>query len=189
MYSNGSVQPKQYEAMASILLSVSFPLAVFSYMSYREGSVRNAFTSLGLGLDRLTVRTILIGVALFGAIILLEVLLGAFQSATGINLPTNVAGIYSGFPLWFFILTFTLIPFNEEVLFRGFMIPRVGIIVSALVFAILHLSYLSISEFVAAFIYGVLAGYTFKKTGSLYTTIIAHALVNAVAVISLLYIL
>lgn len=186
MESDSMLQMTQYEAIASVLLSVSFPLAVFSYLTYRKGSLRGAITSLGLGRDKLTLRTIIIGAILFGLILILEMSLGAFQSITHINLPSNVSEIYTGFPIWFFILSFTIIPFNEEVLFRGFMVPRIGIIFAAIVFAVMHLEYLSISEFAAAFIYGILAGYTFKKTGSLYTTIIAHALVNAIAVMGLL---
>lgn len=182
LYSYGLLSVTSYEALATISLSISLPLIAISYMIYKCGSFRQVFTDLGLGRDRLTPKNIMIGVMLFLAILLLEIGLYAFQQLTHIQLPTNVAEIYAGFPVWFFILTFTLIPIDEEILFRGFMVPRIGIVLAALIFAILHLSYLSISEFVAAFVYALLAGYVFKRTNSLYTTIIAHALVNALAV-------
>lgn len=186
-YSQGNITIKQYEAYTSIAISLMFPLIVFSYLLYKKGSLKAVFGQVGLGRDKLTYKNIKIGIYLFFAILLLEISLSIFQYITGIKLPTNVQKIYSGMPIWFFMLTFTLIPFDEETMFRGFLVPRIGIIVSALIFAVLHASYLSISELIAAFIYGLLAGYTFKKTGSLYTTIIAHALINALAIIGLVY--
>lgn len=182
LYTYGLISLTSYEALATLSLSISFPLLVISYMVYRCGSFRQVFRDLGLGRDRLTLKNVMIGIMLFLAIILLEIGLYAFQEITHIQLPTNVAEIYSGFPAWFFILTFTLVPIDEEILFRGFLVPRIGIVLAALIFAVLHLSYLSISEFVAALVYALLAGYVFKRTNSLYTTIIAHALVNALAV-------
>ncbi len=186
LYSKGVITSKQYGAYASIAVSLTFPLIVFSYLLRKHGSVKAVFRVLGLGRDKLTYRNIWIGVGLFIAILSIEMLLAVFQIITGIKLPTNVQKIYAGMPIWFFVLVFTLIPFDEETMFRGFLVPRVGIIVSALIFAALHASYLSIAEVIAAFVYGLLAGYTFKKTGSLYTTIMAHALINLVAVIAII---
>ena len=77
-------------------------------------------------------------------------------------------------------------PIDEEILFRGFLVPRVGIVVSALLFAVPHLlTYASLSEFAAAFIFGLLAGYFFRRYKSLYPTILAHALVNLFTILAI----
>ena len=84
----------------------------------------------------------------------------------------------------FLLFSFLVAPINEEILFRGFMVPRIGILASAVLFSVPHLlSYSSVSELIAAFIFGIAAGYAFKKTGSLYPSIIAHALVNLISIL------
>ena len=185
LYAENLITTIQYETYASASLSFGFPLLVFTYLVRRKGGIRNVIRSLGLGRDKLSPRSLYLGILLFVAILALEIGMGVFQQVTNISLPTNVAAIYAGFPIWFFVFTFTIAPFNEEVLFRGFLVPRIGIIFSALIFALFHLSYLSIAELIGAFAYGLLAGYVFKKNNSLYSTILAHALINLLAVVSL----
>ena len=104
-----------------------------------------------------------------------------------ISLPTNVRQLLGGLPAYFFAFAVIVAPIDEEILFRGFLVPRIGIILSALIFGILHfLSYASISEFIAAFVFGLIAGYAFKRTRSLYSTIIPHMLVNLLGILALL---
>ncbi len=185
LYAEGLITQIQYEAYASAAFSFIFPLLVFTYMIRKKGGARQVIRSLGLGREKLTLRNIALGVTLFIAIFAVEIGMGAFEAITNISLPTNIVAIYTGFPLWFFIFTFTIAPFNEEILFRGFLVPRIGIVFSALAFAIMHLSYLSIAELIGAFLYGLFAGYIFKRSGSLYSTVLAHALINALAITSL----
>ena len=112
------------------------------------------------------------------------------------------------------------------------MVPRLGIVLSSIIFGVGHLSYFSTSltpniwlqaialavatvglfycyklrswsyaasivivvllfmtgnlgiDVIAAVIFGLLAGYIFKKTNSLYPSIIAHALVNTLTIIA-----
>ena len=110
--------------------------------------------------------------------LVVELGISLFSKFTNIPLPTNVMKLLGGMPIYFYIFSFLIAPVNEEILFRGFFVSRIGIIPSAILFALLHFSYASISEFVAALIFGLLAGYVFKKTKSLYTSITAHVLLN-----------
>ncbi len=185
LYVENLITQIQYEAYASAAFSFIFPLLVFTYLVRKKGGVRNVIKSLGLSREKLTLKNIAFGIMLFFAILAVEIGMGAFESITNISLPTNVVAIYTGFPIWFFIFTFTIAPFNEEILFRGFLVPRIGIVFSALVFAVLHLSYLSIAELIGAFLYGIFAGYVFKRSGSLYSTVLAHALINMLAIVTL----
>ncbi len=186
LYNSGVLTINYFEADSTIALSLLFPSVVFTYMLTKRMSLREILSSLGLSADRLSVRAVIVGVSLFAAILLLQVAFSIFQSVTNIPLPTNVGMLLNGMPLYLLIFAVVVAPIDEEILFRGFLVPRIGIILSALVFSLFHLSYLSISEFLAAFIFGLIAGYAFKRTKSLYATIIGHALVNLLTILVLL---
>ncbi|MCD8167042.1 MAG: CPBP family intramembrane metalloprotease [Bacteroides sp.] len=79
-------------------------------------------------------------------------------------------------------------PVVEELLFRGAiqgylqkqMSPRKAILISALIFGIIHLNP---AQVIFAFIYGVLLGWIFYKTGSLLLCITLHIVNNGTSVI------
>jgi len=176
-------------AGSSIFLSLIFPFAAFAYLIWRGNSPKSMIAQLGLKKKGVTVRNVFLGIALFLAVLLTELLLAIFQELTHISLPTNVQTVFAGLPLYFLVFAAFVAPFNEEIFFRGLLVPRLSIALSALFFALLHyLSYqASISEFIAAFMFGLLAGYAFKRTKSLYPSIIAHTLVNSLAVMALIW--
>jgi membrane protease YdiL (CAAX protease family) len=189
LYDKGAMSQMAVYADSTIDLSLLFPFAVFSYLLMKGDNLKNIIKGLGLSKDRFNVRSLAIGVGLFTIILMVELLIGLFSQATGVQLPTNVSEVLDGMPVYFLVFTFLIAPIDEEILFRGFLVPRTdiayggrvlvsGIITSALLFAVLHLTYLSVSQFVAAFVFGLLAGYVLKKNKSLYSTILAHALVN-----------
>ncbi|MDE1810862.1 MAG: CPBP family intramembrane metalloprotease [Candidatus Micrarchaeota archaeon] len=173
------------EANLSITLSLFFPSIVFSYLLYRKKSLPEIIGQIGLSRKGFTFRNLAIGVSMFLAILVMGLAFGLFSQATGIPLPTNVALVLSGMPIYFLIFASLVAPFNEEILFRGFLVNRIGILLSALVFAFLHSGYASVSELVAALVFGLLAGYVFKRTNSIYPCILAHILVNVMAVIAI----
>src|SRR3989344_5061878 len=86
----------------------------------------------------------------------------------------------------FLALIFFSIIFSEEFLFRAFLVPRIGVVLSAALFGIAHLSYGSVAEAVGAFALGIILGIAYKQNKSIVPNFIAHMLYNFVAVISLL---
>ncbi|MGC8495937.1 MAG: CPBP family intramembrane glutamic endopeptidase [Candidatus Micrarchaeia archaeon] len=170
----------------TIYLSLLFPSIVFSYLLFKGKQISSIISELGLSRKAFTARNILIGISLFFAIILLSIAMGLFSEVTSIPLPTNVTALLGGMPLYLLVFSFLIAPIDEEILFRGFLVPRIGIIASALLFALLHFSYSSISEVVAALVFGLLAGYVFKRTKSLYASITGHILVNMLTIIAML---
>jgi membrane protease YdiL (CAAX protease family) len=76
---------------------------------------------------------------------------------------------------------------SEELLFRGIMLPALGlnltaVIVSSLVFGVLHLSGLQQWPYVIwATIVGFALGYTALVTGNLMVPIVAHIVTNLVS--------
>lgn len=82
-------------------------------------------------------------------------------------------------------------PIFEELMFRGFMISgltltRVGpagaVLISALIWAVIHLQY-DAYQIITIFALGIFLGAARIKTGSVATTILLHAAANAVAVL------
>lgn len=184
---NSTVSLPDIETYSSIALSFLLSFAVFSYLLYRKKTIKQILAELGLTKDRFNLRMVAYGIAAFLSIILFSLALTAFSLETNVQLPTNVQSVLQGTPLYFMIFTFLVAPINEEIFFRGFLVPRFGIIISAVVFAVAHLSYFSISEFAAALFFGLVVGYIYKRTKSLYPSIIAHIAVNFMTITSLLY--
>lgn len=188
IFYKGIISMTTADVFSSVTISLFFSFAVFSYLMIRGKNIKGIIGDLGLSRDKLTLKNLGYGILLFLSVLLLSLAITLISQITSIQLPTNVQMVLAGTPIWFLVFTFLVAPINEEILFRGFLVPRVGIILSAIIFAILHLSYLSISEFVAAFFFGLVAGYLFKKKRSLYSTIFAHAFVNFLTVVSLIYV-
>jgi hypothetical protein len=181
MYYGSMAASVQALPISSALLSVSFPMSVLLYLfGYRRASVRSVVSSLGLGVSRRTLLHLAMGVGIFFAMVLLEMLIAFISATTGVQINTNVSSIIGAAPAWFLVFTALVAPFDEEVLFRGFLVPRIGIAISALIFGILHLGYDStfFVEVIAAVIFGLISGYAYRRTGSLYPSLLAHILVN-----------
>lgn len=79
-------------------------------------------------------------------------------------------------------------PIYEEVIYRGIMLKglskkyndKVAIVVSALLFAIMHMNF---QQGINAFLLGIVMGYLYTKTKSLYVSIFAHFINNGVGII------
>ncbi len=170
-------------------LGFSMPVSVLLYfILYKKFNLKEILNQLGLRRSGLSPKMIGIGLLIFLVIFLLDLAVSLVSSVLHTQINTNIGVLLGGSPLWFYIFAAVIEPINEEVLFRGFAVPRLGIVISALVFGLLHAGYNSTFgvEIIAAFIFGIIAGYAFKKTKSLYPPIIAHILVNSIAVIALL---
>jgi len=91
------------------------------------------------------------------------------------------------FPFYYVLYLFIVRVFLEEWFFRGFLVKRIGVILSSLVFAAGHLAYGSIVEVVGAFVLGMVLAYYFKRTGNLWINIVAHLLYNFSAYVLILF--
>lgn len=102
-------------------------------------------------------------------------------------------------PLALFLLQFCITPILEEVLFRGFvlkellaLLPSVtAILISSLLFALIHLPYwLShagatpavLLNFGGVFVFGLLAGWLYARSVSIWPSVLAHMANNLLAV-------
>lgn len=77
--------------------------------------------------------------------------------------------------------------FGEEILFRGAVQPFAGLVFTAVLFGLLHLGQdgLVSAWSVWAVIAGLLLGWMYQETGSLWPPIVAHFSVNVVSILNL----
>ncbi|WP_240050803.1 CPBP family intramembrane glutamic endopeptidase [Metabacillus litoralis] len=94
--------------------------------------------------------------------------------------------IFSKRSILHIIFLTALIAFSEELLFRGVLQTNLGIWIASIIFAILHFRYLSKwLLFIMVVTISFLLGVVYDITGSLYTTIIAHFLIDLVFAIQI----
>ncbi|MCE2464947.1 MAG: CPBP family intramembrane metalloprotease [Dehalococcoidia bacterium] len=85
-----------------------------------------------------------------------------------------------------FIIVAVLVPFAEEVLFRGFIFPgisnSIGPIKAALVTSVLFaLAHQQVGVFIPIFVTGLMLAWLYHKSGSIWPSFIAHGVQNALA--------
>lgn len=89
--------------------------------------------------------------------------------------------------IFYFFLMVIITPVIEEILYRGIILNLllkkysvlVSIILSSIIFAFIHLKFIGIGYL---FLYGLLFGFAYYKTKSLFTSILLHFLINLMAV-------
>jgi len=188
LYNYNYISALSAEILTTALFSLLLPALSFAYLAYKGMNFRQALSNMGLIQKLSRNRIILLGLLIFTIIFVLELVISLWSSITNISISTNSCSVITGMPLWFILFVAFIGPLDEEIFFRGFLVRRIGIILSALLFAVLHAGYGSTFgiDIIAALIFGLIAGYVFKKTESLYPSLIAHILVNVIAVIGCL---
>lgn len=186
-YGNGSLDQNTTNFFLTAALSLFFPFLALSYMINKGTKPQELISALGLGRDKFSMGLVNLGIIIFFALFTLDLLVNVLGIVINTPINTNVGVLLGSAPLWFYVFTAIIAPINEEIFFRAFLVPRLGILLSAVVFGILHASYDSTFgvEIIAAILFGLIAGYVFKKTKSLYPSMIAHILINSLAIIAL----
>ncbi len=178
-----------------ITLILVLSVAVFVYLKVRKSvstipDAQNVGIAKTLGFDigSLSLRNVGLGLLMFSMILCMELLLTLISTITNVAVNSNVQSAFAGAPLLFYIFASIIEPINEEIVFRGFLVPRIGILPTSMLLGLAHYSYGSTFgiEVLAAFAFGILAGYVRKRTGSLYPGIVGHILINSLAALSIL---
>jgi len=119
------------------------------------------------------------------AIFLGGIVINLLSSQAGVNDQSKVVETVNAFSYEVILMAILLAPIGEELLFRGFLTKRFGIIISSLLFGIVHIAYGSYVEIIGAIYIGLVLAYIFKKTESLTPCILTHFLYNLMAIIIL----
>ena len=188
-YYAGIISANSLQFMQQAALLTSLSIAVFAYSKiYKHEKLSETVEGLGLSKAGISANVVWLAILILIMVFLLEAATSAYGSASSTVISTNAGIIFTGAPLWFYAFVAVIEPINEEIMFRGFMVNRLGIVASAIIFGLLHASYDSTFaiEVIAALFFGLITGYVFRKSGSLYPGIIAHIAVNSIAALALL---
>lgn len=82
-----------------------------------------------------------------------------------------------------FAFTALIAPVSEEIFFRGFVFRLYGLFPSALLFALMHFGYASITQIFLAFIAGIILAKAYENTENLFVPILIHLLVNSLSLL------
>jgi membrane protease YdiL (CAAX protease family) len=181
----GSINTTTASVWFTVCFSLLLSFLVISYLLHKGKSLKKIIKELGLSRKALTRRTIGYGLIIFMIYVIILFGIAAFSILTGNQVNSNVQQAIGGYPLWAIVFVSVIAPFNEEIAFRGFLVPRIGVVASGILFGILHFGYGSWSEIIVALWFGLTGGYVFKKTKSLYPSLITHLMVNTITGITI----
>jgi len=111
---------------------------------------------------------------------------GLILSALGLLDNQSVAKLITMQDALTLFLAVTIGPIGEELLFRGYLLKKIGLWPQAILFAALHYGYGSVAEVLAALTVGVLFGLFVLREKSIYAPILAHAMYNLFSIIVVL---
>lgn len=98
------------------------------------------------------------------------------------NLANNTSLLVQHNTLIAGIFVVLIAPVLEEILFRGILVNKVGVVLSSILFSVIHIGsgdlYSIIYPAIITFIIGSVLGTAYKKTESLLLVILAHSIYN-----------
>jgi membrane protease YdiL (CAAX protease family) len=122
------------------------------------------------------------GIGLFMLMVVASITANVLLYFSGIYDQARIVEVVSALPLYLIIFSVTIAPISEELFFRAFLTPRLGIFPSSILFALIHAAYGSIAELTGAFFLGLVLATAYSRLKDPLPCIIAHALFNALSV-------
>ncbi len=116
--------------------------------------------------------------------LIVTIIIGAVGSAFGMKADMEkVSEVIQKSVPEYLIITVLIGSIVEEIFFRGFLQPKIGLIPAAVLFGYMHVGYGSITEIVAATLLGILLGILYEKRKTIYSPIIAHLAFNFIMIV------
>lgn len=163
------------------------PVLLYVGQVGRAGA-RGSLAAIGLHREGL-LRALVIGTAAAVGAVLLIALFSAAVQLYEVDVPENDLALEiarSVTVLGAFGIA-TAASLSEEVFFRGFLQPRLGLLGQAVLFALAHLSYVNVLQVVVTFALGLLFGILYQRTRSLWAPIAAHFTFNLLMLLAAIY--
>jgi membrane protease YdiL (CAAX protease family) len=128
------------------------------------------------------------GVAIFALMLFASLLVNIILYFAGVSDQAQIVDVVSGLPLYLLIMAFTLGPLSEELLFRAFLVPRIGVLASTLLFTFTHVAYGSAAELAGAFALGIVLAVAYIRLKDPLPCIVAHVLFNLLSVMLIMWV-
>jgi membrane protease YdiL (CAAX protease family) len=177
--------------MEYILFILSLILAPIIYLSILKKKNFKEIKEELLPYNKSIKKELIGSITLFGVLFIGFILIASIISFTefGTGLKLNdmekvgaiVTNSFSANAIYFIILIFIVL-FVEEIFFRAFLIPRIGPMLSTIIFTFFHLGYDSISQTIGVFFLGLILAYWFKKNKSIIQNYFGHLLYDLLAI-------
>jgi membrane protease YdiL (CAAX protease family) len=170
---------------ASLPLALLILCAPIWYEAGKRVGVKKALDKVGLHFkDGKLASEVLVGLVMGIVCFALIQIEGLALTQVGLQDTAKVAQIISTQTPAALVVVVLLSPIGEEVLFRGFLQKRYGVVLTSVLFTILHYGYGSVAELAAAFTVSLAFGWFVRqrKQHGIIPTIIAHMLLNALAI-------
>jgi membrane protease YdiL (CAAX protease family) len=167
--------------------SASIHLALFSIAMFFlwKQDLRTTLASIGFpGTLRDALAYSAIGLS---AIFMALFIVGIVSIAGGFNDQQKVSERVLDLPLVILAFAVLVAPVTEELFFRAFLSPRVGIVVSSILFALAHFTYGSIVEVVGVLFVGMLLASIYRMSRSITPCIVVHMAYNLLSIAVTLY--
>jgi membrane protease YdiL (CAAX protease family) len=180
--------PESIAVTSQLLVIAIFILVPFAWYYFVNDSGFKDFKSriklIGHDIDKAFIWGVLSAILIFIIIFIIEVMLiaGGIEQQDLSNMP-DLQRLFS-WPVMFFLIAVQ--PIGEEIYFRGFLYDKIeryagwpiAVVITAVLFAIAHMSYGKIIPVIMIFFMGLVLGYIVYKSRSLYSSIIAHVVFN-----------
>ncbi|MDO8339116.1 MAG: CPBP family intramembrane metalloprotease [Candidatus Burarchaeum sp.] len=166
----------------TFVLSLGMASALVYGCAREKRGFGGTLMKLGIVRQRLVPET-LFAIALTFGIYSLMFFMFLIYKSLGIADAQNVIDIVEYLPQRVLLLAVLVNPISEELFFRGLLAPRIGIVGSAVIFALFHLAYGSVMELFNVFIIGVIFAAVYLSRRSLIAPMLSHAIINSTAII------
>jgi membrane protease YdiL (CAAX protease family) len=167
---------------ASTVASGAVHLVLFSLALFFLWKRDAAGTMKALGFPGRLKDGLFYGFMTLSAIFLVLFCLGAAAILLGFNDQQKVQQKIDSLPILVLAFAVAGAPITEELFFRGFLTGRAGVVLSSVVFGLMHFAYGSVVEVLGAFMIGLVLAMSFKLTKSITPCIIAHMAYNAISI-------
>ncbi len=172
-----------------VILMVVIP--IIWYILVNNLRLRETFQRLGLrreGLGNALLWGFIAAVTAFVISVALDLVI--LQFGVDVTKMSNIPQLEQLFSIPTLVVLITVQPIAEEIFFRGFLLekisalsrPWVGVVSSAVLFGIAHLSYGMFYTAVMATMLGLVFAVVVIRTKNLYSSILAHILVNVTSI-------
>jgi membrane protease YdiL (CAAX protease family) len=165
-------------ALATTLIVLTAPFVLLKL----EGVAGASRVKKALSINEFSARSVVLAASMLTQLLFALIIIGFALNAFGLLDSEKVVGVIREGHWAVLLIAITLGPIAEELLFRGYLQRRIGIILSSLLFAGLHYGYGSVSEITGAFAASIILGYGMRKHGDLVACTLTHAAYNAFSI-------
>ena len=123
------------------------------------------------------------GIGAYVLLLVFSISINLVLTFLGWNDAGAVMEILDSLPLYILLFAIFFAPISEEFLFRRLLTPKIGIILSSIVFSLFHFSYGSIAELFGTFGLGLVLAWIYMRKKNILIPIIAHLLFNLTSIL------